>query len=87
MIKAEAIQKSRRIAIKMVICKQKITAKRKNTSFILFPSHIYVHKSKVKQREERRWLRQDLLATAIFSFGCNSVEQVEATKIQFSLAG
>lgn len=30
---------------------------------------------------------QDLLAPAIFSFGCNSVEQVEAMKIQFSLAG
>lgn len=29
----------------------------------------------------------DLLTPAIFSFGCNSVEQVEATKIQFSLAG
>lgn len=46
----------------------KNTAKRKNTNFTLFPFHIYVHESKIKQREERRWLRQNLLAPAIFSF-------------------
>ena len=43
-----------------------IAAKRKNTNFTLFPFHIYVHESKIKQREERRWLRQNLLVTAIF---------------------
>lgn len=28
-----------------------------------------------------------LIGFSYFSFGCNSVEQVEATKIQFNLAG
>ncbi len=38
---------------------------------LLYPRiHIYVRYIKVKMREEKRWLRHDEMASAIFYFGC-----------------